>query len=55
MTSNQDWLSEFKSLEGGKVVMGNNETCQVTGMGAVSFKMHDGAIRILKDVRLVPK
>jgi len=35
--------------------MGNNETCQVTGMGSVSFKMHDGATRILRDVRLVPK
>lgn len=50
MTCNKDWLSDFKQLEGGKVIMGNSQTCQVKGVGKVNIKMFDGIVRTLKDL-----
>ena len=46
----RDWLSDFHELEGGKVIIGNNQTCQVRG---TNIKISDGVVRTLKDVRYV--
>jgi len=34
--------------------MGNNAQCNVTGIGTVKFKTHDGVVRTLSNVRHVP-
>jgi hypothetical protein len=39
---------------GGVVQMGDNTACEVIGYGSVQFRMHDGMIRTLTDVRHVP-
>jgi hypothetical protein len=39
---------------GGVVRMGDNIVCEVIGYGSVQFRMHDGMIRTLTDVRHVP-
>lgn len=54
MTPRRDWLLNFQHIEGGKVLMGNNQSCNVTGLGSVRFKMWDGACKTLDNVRFVP-
>ncbi|KAI5680532.1 hypothetical protein M9H77_01759 [Catharanthus roseus] len=54
MTSNKHWFSHFKPLNQGKVYMGNNQVCDVKGIGNIFIKMHDGVTRKLTEVRYVP-
>ncbi|KAK0580490.1 hypothetical protein LWI29_002570 [Acer saccharum] len=54
MCPNIQWFSSFQELDGGVVLMGNDNTCQTKGIGIVRLKMHDGTIRRLTDVRYVP-
>ena len=54
MTFNKNWLSNFREIEGGKVILGNSDTCQVLEIGSVSVKMFDGIVRTLKDIRFAP-
>ncbi|KAG8472722.1 hypothetical protein CXB51_034750 [Gossypium anomalum] len=39
----------------GVVLMGNNVSCKITGVGTIKVKMFDGVIRTLSDVRHVPE
>ena len=54
MTPNESWFVELKKLNGGVVLLGNNQSCSVTGIGTVRLKLHDGIERTLQNVRLVP-
>jgi hypothetical protein len=54
MTNNRSLLSDFRESKGGKVILGNNQTCHIEGSGNVSFKMYDGIVRTLTGVRFVP-
>ena len=54
MTPNRMYFEEFQKLEGGSMLLGSNQSCKITGIGAVRFKFHDGTERLLKDVRHVP-
>ncbi|KAI5682399.1 hypothetical protein M9H77_03627 [Catharanthus roseus] len=47
MTPNKHWFSDFKTLDHGKVFMGNNEVCDIKGIGNIFIKMHDGVTRKL--------
>ncbi|KAJ8750530.1 hypothetical protein K2173_015683 [Erythroxylum novogranatense] len=44
----------FQELDGGVVLMGNNNAYKTRGIGKICLKMHDGTIRELSDVRYVP-
>ncbi|KAJ8771862.1 hypothetical protein K2173_027039 [Erythroxylum novogranatense] len=44
----------FQELDGGVVLMGNNNACKTQGIGKICLKMHDGTVRELSDVRYVP-
>ncbi|KAH9655442.1 hypothetical protein KPL70_022326 [Citrus sinensis] len=50
----KNYLTEYHDLDGGKVMMGNNAMCKIIGIGNIRFKLHDGSIRELKQVRFVP-
>ncbi|KAM2004372.1 hypothetical protein ACFX15_027830 [Malus domestica] len=50
----REWFSNFKELDGGVVLMGNNNACKTQGIGKICLKMHDGTVRELSDVRYVP-
>ncbi|KAM2859524.1 hypothetical protein COP2_024947 [Malus domestica] len=50
----REWFSNFEELDGGVVLMGNNNACKTQGIGKVCLKMHDGTVRELSDVRYVP-
>lgn len=54
MCPNRDWFTTYQSTDGGVVLMGNNMSCKVVGIGTVRIKMHDGIIRTLTGVRHVP-
>lgn len=53
MCPRRDWFSTYESAEG-SVLMGNNVSCRLVGIGTVRIKMHDGVIRTLAGVRHIP-
>jgi len=54
MTPKRDWFTTYQSISGGEVLMGNNMTCKVVGIGTVRIKMYDGVVRTLSDVLHMP-
>ena len=51
---NRESFCSFSSLSSGVVLMGNDSPCNVKGIGNVTFRMFDGRIRTLSNVRYVP-
>ena len=51
----KEWFFNFEEIDGGVVYMGNDNPCKTVGIGSIKLQNHDGSIRILKDVRYVPK
>ena len=51
---NREVFCSFSSSASGVVLMGNDSPCNVRGIGNVTFKMFDGKIRTLSNVRYVP-
>ena len=49
------WFSSYQTINDGIVLLGENHSCKTIGVGSVKFKIFDGVIRILTDVRHVPK
>ena len=54
ITPDRDVLFDFKEIDGGKVLMGNNTFSEVKGMGKVKIINSEGATVILSDVRYMP-
>lgn len=48
---NRSLYHEYKSIDGGSVLMGNNNGCKIVGIGYVKKKMYDGVIKTLHGVR----
>ena len=55
MCPHKDFFVTFESIDGGKVLLGNNLACKVAGIGLVRIQMYDGSIRSLEQVRYVPE
>ncbi|KAH0640081.1 hypothetical protein KY285_036667 [Solanum tuberosum] len=53
MTFRRDWFSSNET-SGGTVLMGNNATCKIVGIGSVRVRCHDGTVRTITEVRHVP-
>ena len=53
MCSNRDWFSTYEVVFKGVVLMGNNASCKIAGIGMVRIKMFDGVVKTLGDVRHV--
>ncbi|KAA0041875.1 Retrovirus-related Pol polyprotein from transposon TNT 1-94 [Cucumis melo var. makuwa] len=51
MTPHRDFLTNFQKGDGGKVLLGDNGTCNVKRTGSVQITTHDGMVRILTNVR----
>ncbi|GJR70646.1 hypothetical protein Tco_0016711 [Tanacetum coccineum] len=47
----EDFLYDFKVVDGGSVRLGDNKTCTIEGAGKVKIQLHDGSSFILEDVR----
>jgi len=54
MTPNKDWLHNYKLVDYGSVMMGNDDPCKVIGIENIKIKMFDGVVRTLCDVRHMP-
>jgi hypothetical protein len=53
--TNRDWFGSFKPVQKGDVVrMGDDNPCDIVGVGSVQIKAHDGMTRTLQNVRYIP-
>lgn len=55
MTPNKNWFESLNEISGGEVILGNNKTCKIQGIGSIRLKMNNGTEMILREVRLVPE
>ncbi|KAG8489614.1 hypothetical protein CXB51_017589 [Gossypium anomalum] len=55
MSPNRDWFTHYETVSEGVVLMGNNASCKIAGVGTIKVKMFDGVVRTLSDVRHVPE
>ncbi|KAG8472856.1 hypothetical protein CXB51_034830 [Gossypium anomalum] len=51
MSPNRDWFTTYKTVSEGVVLLGNNASCKITGVGTIKVKMFDGVVRTLSDVQ----
>lgn len=53
---NKEWFSSYKPMQNGDVVrMGDDNPCEIVGIGSVQIRMHDGMVRTLDNVRHIPR
>ncbi|KAG8473502.1 hypothetical protein CXB51_035665 [Gossypium anomalum] len=55
MSPNRDWFTTYETVSKGVVLMGNNASCKIAGVGTIKVKIFDGVVRTLSDVRHVPE
>lgn len=53
MSPHIEWFQSLKPIKG-TMLLGNDQVCHIKGIGSIKLRMHDGAVRILTDVRFVP-
>ncbi|KAG8499930.1 hypothetical protein CXB51_006489 [Gossypium anomalum] len=49
MSPNQDWFTTYKTVSECVVLMGNNASCKIVGVGTIKVKMFDGVVRTLSE------
>ena len=54
MCPDQNLFTTYNSFNGGEVLMGNNTMRKVVGLRTIRFKMFDGMVRELREVRHFP-
>ncbi|KAG8486271.1 hypothetical protein CXB51_019635 [Gossypium anomalum] len=50
MSPNRDWFITYETVSKGVVLMGNNASCKITGVGTIKVKLFNGVVRTLSDV-----
>ncbi|KAG8474939.1 hypothetical protein CXB51_031653 [Gossypium anomalum] len=55
MSPYRDWFTTYETLSEGVILMGNNASCKIAGVGTIKVNMFDGVIRTLSDMRHVPE
>ncbi|KAG8492366.1 hypothetical protein CXB51_009643 [Gossypium anomalum] len=55
MSPNRDGLTTYETVSEGVVLMGNNASYKIVGVGTIKVKIFDGVARTLSDVRHVPE
>ena len=55
MSPNRDWFTTYEIVSEGVVLMGNNASCKIAGVGTIKVKMFDGVVKTLSGVRHVPE
>ncbi|KAG8497502.1 hypothetical protein CXB51_008962 [Gossypium anomalum] len=55
MSPNRDWFTTYETVSEGVVLMGNNASCKIAGVGTIKVNMFDRVVRTLSDVRHVPE
>nr|GEW12051.1 hypothetical protein CTI12_AA104990 [Tanacetum cinerariifolium] len=54
MTPHRSWFTTYESFNGGNVYTGNHSIFPIIGKGNIQVKMHNGVVRTITGVRLVP-
>ena len=54
MCLKKEWFYNLDESVRGSVLMGNDEACEILGMGKIKLKLHDGTVRNLIEVRYIP-
>ncbi|KAG8496862.1 hypothetical protein CXB51_008020 [Gossypium anomalum] len=49
MSPNRDWFTTYETVSAGVVLMGNNTSCKIAGVGTIKVNMFDGVVRTLSD------
>ncbi|KAG8498673.1 hypothetical protein CXB51_004985 [Gossypium anomalum] len=49
MSPNRDWFTTYETVSEGVVLMGNNTSCKIAGVGTIKVKMFDGVVRTLSE------
>ncbi|KAG8478679.1 hypothetical protein CXB51_028516 [Gossypium anomalum] len=55
MSPNRDWFTTYETVSEGVVLMRNNASCKIVGVGTIKVKMFDGVVRTLSGIRHVPE
>ncbi|CAL2226790.1 unnamed protein product [Prunus armeniaca] len=55
MCAVREWFDTYKEVSSGEVLMGDDSLCLVKGISTVRIRMFDGMIRVLGNVRYVPR
>ena len=55
MCPHKEWFFKFEEVNGGVVYMGSGDVSYITKMGSIRLRNHDESIRVLTDVRYIPK
>ena len=48
------WFIDLREVDGGQVLLGNNKSCKIRGIGSVCIRNFDGSVRTLTEVRYIP-
>ena len=54
ITPNKYWLNNYRLINSGFVLIGNDDSYKVIRIRNIKIKMFDGVVRILCDVRYIP-
>ena len=55
MKSRRDWFETFEDTASGHVMLGDNFSVEVEGVGSIRIKAYGGTVKVLNNVRYVPK
>ena len=55
MCPQKEYFDTYKACDASTVRMGDDLVSKVMGIGTVKVKMYDGAVKMLTNVRYVPK
>lgn len=51
---NKAWFEDFEPMNGGTVLLGNNEPCKMKGIGSIRLPLPSGIEILLSQVRYIP-
>ncbi|KAL1217255.1 Retrovirus-related Pol polyprotein from transposon TNT 1-94 [Cardamine amara subsp. amara] len=54
MTSNKEWFETYEAGNFGTVKLADDRSCSIVGVGQIKFRIDDGVIRTLTDVKHLP-
>ncbi|KAG8503323.1 hypothetical protein CXB51_001371 [Gossypium anomalum] len=55
MTPNRDWFTTYEIVSEDVILMGNNASCKIVGVGTIKLKMFDRVVRTLSGMRHIPE
>lgn len=55
MYPNKNWFENFIELEGGHIILENNKTCKILGIGTIRLKMLNGLEYLLQNTKYIPE